>query len=320
MFENATMIQSQMRSRPQTPIRLSLFAFLLYLVGPNAVAPPQEASAAPGQATAGWPAFVDVASDSGITVLNITGDAEKDYIIEVNGNGAGFFDYDNDGDVDLVIANGSTMENHGNGGDPISFLYRNDGGQFVDVTASAGLTRNGWGVGVCIADYDNDGNRDVYLTAFGPNALFHNNGDGTFTDVTGEGGADDDRWSANCAFADYDRDGDVDLYVANYVAFSEEAIPRRGESDLCNFMGIEVFCGPRGTAGRARYALPQQRERHVYRCYPGSGESRIRTTSALGWRLRISTLTDGRTSTLPTTLYRICCSETTATALSRKLV
>ena len=243
------MIQAQMRSRPQTPIRLSLFAFLLYLVGPNAVAPPREGSAAPGQATGGWPAFVDVASDSGVTVLNINGDADKDYIIEVNGNGAGFFDYDNDGDVDLLIANGSTMENHGNGGDPILVLYRNDGRQFVDVTASAGLARNGWGVGVCIADYDNDGNRDVYLTAFGPNALFHNNGDGTFTDVTGEGGADDDRWSTNCAFADYDRDGDVDLYVANYIAFSEETIPRRGESDLCNFMGIAVMCGPRGLQG-----------------------------------------------------------------------
>ena len=193
--------------------------------------------------------FVDVAQTLGVTLLNINGDNDKDYIIEVNGNGASFFDYDNDDDADLLIANGSTLENRPSGGDPMVALYANDGGRFVDVTESSGLVNRGWGVGVCIADYDNDGNRDVYVTAFGPNVLFKNNGDGTFTDVTARSLTGDSHWSTNCAFADYDRDGDVDLYVANYLAFDRDKIPRRGESDICKFMGADVMCGPLGLAG-----------------------------------------------------------------------
>jgi hypothetical protein len=194
--------------------------------------------------------LVDVAEQAGITLLNICGGLSKDYIVEVNGNGAAFFDYDNDGDMDALIVNGSTLPNMKHGGDQMVALFRNDGkGRFADVTPASGVRARGWGMGTCIADYDNDGFQDVYVTAFGPNVLVHNNGNGTFTDVTTRAGVGDPRWSTNCAFADYDRDGDLDLYVANYLAFSELTIPKRGASNTCQYMGIDVMCGPRDLAG-----------------------------------------------------------------------
>ncbi len=197
-------------------------------------------------AAQGFPGFTDVAEQAGITLMNVTGSADKDYIIEVNGNGAGFFDYDNDGDRDVLIANGSTLESYETGGDPMVALYRNEGGSFVDVTLEANLDRRGWGMGVCVADYDNDGYSDFYLTAYGANALYRNNGDGTFTETTSRARVGNAGWSTNCAFGDYDRDGDVDLYVANYLSFDQSEIPRRGETDVCRYLGVDVFCGPRG--------------------------------------------------------------------------
>jgi len=133
--------------------------------------------------------LVDVAEQAGITLLNICGGAAKDYILEVNGNGAAFFDYDNDGDVDALIVNGSTLPDMKQGGDQMLALFRNDGkGHFADVTQASGLRARGWGMGTCIADYDNDGFQDAYVTAFGPNVLVRNNGDGTFADVTARAG------------------------------------------------------------------------------------------------------------------------------------
>ncbi len=194
--------------------------------------------------------LVDVAEQAGITLLNICGGASKDYILEVNGNGAAFFDYDNDGDVDALVVNGSTLPNMKQGGDQMIALFRNDGkGHFADVTRASGLSARGWGMGTCIADYDNDGFQDAYVTAFGPNVLVHNNGDGTFTDVTARAGVGDPRWSTNCAFGDYDRDGDLDLYAANYLAFSELTVPKRGASSNCKYLSIDVMCGPRDLIG-----------------------------------------------------------------------
>ena len=194
--------------------------------------------------------FVDVAAQAGITLLNVCGGPDKAYIVDEVGSGAAWFDYDNDGDQDLLIVNGSTRDRVKQGGDPLVALYRNDGGgRFTDVTARSGLSRRGWGMGTCVADYDNDGFDDVYVTTvLGPNVLYRNNGNGTFTDVTREAGVGDTRWSTGCAFGDYDRDGYVDLYVANYVKFDERTIPRRGDSG-CEFMTVKVSCGPKGLVG-----------------------------------------------------------------------
>ena len=202
------------------------------------------------RAETAFPAFTDIAKTMGMTEMNIHGGPAKDYIIEANGNGAGWFDYNNDGNLDALIVNGSTLESTV-GGDALVTLYKNDGERFTNVTVNAGLKTRGWGMGVCVADYDNDGRSDFYITGYGPDALFHNNGNGTFSDVTSSARVSDTRWSTGCAFGDYDRDGDVDLYVANYLAFSEKTIRPRGRNNLCRYMGADVFCGPIGLTGEA---------------------------------------------------------------------
>jgi hypothetical protein len=192
--------------------------------------------------------LIDIAARAGIDLLNLAGTKTKDYLIDTTGNGAAFFDYDSDGDMDALIVNGSTHENFARGGDVMVALYRNDGSsRFTDVTAQGGLTRRGWGTGVCVADVDNDGHQDVYVTAYGPNVLWRNAGNGTFI-ATGQ--AADPRWSTGCAFGDYDRDGYVDLYVANYVKFNRKDVPAR-PTPACKFMNIEVACGPKPLPGEA---------------------------------------------------------------------
>ncbi len=191
--------------------------------------------------------FVDAAAAAGLTRPNVHGDAAKDYILDTNGNGAAWFDADNDGNLDLLLVNGSTRDRLPNGGDPMVALYRNDGrGHFTDVTAARGLTARGWGMGACVADIDNDGFEDVYVTAYGPNVLYRNDGKGAFTDITRRAGVGDAHWSTGCAFGDYNRDGYVDLFVANYVGFDEQRVAKRGASPNCKYMGVDVFCGPLG--------------------------------------------------------------------------
>jgi hypothetical protein len=190
--------------------------------------------------------FANATAAAGLGPINIAGTPTKDYLIDANGNGVAWFDYDNDGDLDALLVNGSTLEHMKAGGDRMTDLYRNDGtGRFVNVSSETGLTRRGWGTGVCVADYDNDGFVDVYVTAFGPNVLWRNIGGRQFA-ATGE--AADARLSTGCAFGDYDRDGFVDLYVANYVRFHPAQIPARG-SPACKFANILTYCGPRPLPG-----------------------------------------------------------------------
>ena len=190
--------------------------------------------------------FLDVAEQSGVTLLNIAGTRSKSYLIDSTGNGAAFLDYDRDGDMDILIVNGSSLSRFKSGGDQMVALYRNDGGgRFTDVTARSGLTRSGWGMGVCVADYDNDGFPDIYVTALGPNVLWHNTGHGTFT-ATGQ--AAHPGWSTGCAFGDYDRDGYVDLYVANYLSNESESLAPEGQRP-CRFMNIDIPCGPKPLKG-----------------------------------------------------------------------
>jgi hypothetical protein len=143
-------------------------------------------------------------------------------MVETMGSGAGIFDFDGDGRMDIYWINGGALPGY-SGPPPRNQLYRNLGGlRFEEVTERAGLGGSGWMMGVTFGDYDNDGDSDVYVTAFGPNLLFRNDGDGTFTDVSAAAGVACPLWSASAAFGDYDRDGDLDLYVSNYVDFTLE--------------------------------------------------------------------------------------------------
>jgi len=195
--------------------------------------------------------FVDEAQKRGLAMQNVFGGVDtKKYIIETTGTGVAIFDYDNDGWPDIFVVNGTTLDPLAGRKAPTNHLYRNNhDGTFTDVTEKAGLGKiSGWGQGVCVGDYDNDGNEDIFVTYYGKNVLYHNNGDGTFSDlsekahVSGTGKA----WSTGCAFIDYDRDGKLDLFVATYVDFDVATAPGPGERASCMWKGVPVMCGPRG--------------------------------------------------------------------------
>ncbi len=194
--------------------------------------------------------FVDVAGRAGLTEPTIYGGIEqKRYIIETNGSGVAFIDYDNDGWVDILILNGTRLEGFPAGKEPTNKLYRNNhDGTFTDVTGKAGLMHSGWASAVCVGDYDNDGYDDLFITYWGQNVLYHNNGNGTFTDVTRKAGlaTKGTRWGSGCTFIDYDRDGKLDLFVANYLKFDLATAPEPGKGSNCMWKGIPVNCGPKG--------------------------------------------------------------------------
>jgi hypothetical protein len=196
--------------------------------------------------------FVNVARESGLNVKTIFGGEHKNkYLLETTGCGVAFYDYDNDGWLDIFLVNGSRLEGFPPGRAPSSHLFKNNrDGTFTDVTAQAGLLHSGWGQGVCIGDYDNDGYEDLFVTYFGKNVLYHNNGNGTFTDVTEKAGVGGNgkRWNTGCAFLDYDRDGHLDLFVANYIDLNLATAPVP-ESGPCLYKGVMVACGPPGLNG-----------------------------------------------------------------------
>ena len=197
--------------------------------------------------------FVDVAHRAGLRDAVVYGGIETDkYIVEANGCGVAFYDYDQDGWLDIFLLNGSRLEGFEKGKEPTNRLYKNNrDGTFTDVTRQAGLVHSGWANGVCIGDYDNDGNDDLFITYWGKNVLYHNNGDGTFKDVTDTAGVGGDpkRWNAGCTFVDYDRDGRLDLFVSNYVDVDLATLPLPGKGANCTWKGVSVFCGPRGMKG-----------------------------------------------------------------------
>ena len=196
--------------------------------------------------------FVDVARESGLNAKTIFGGEHKNkYLLETTGCGIAFYDYDNDGWLDIFVVNGTRLERFPKGQEPICHLFKNNrDGSFTDVTTKAGLARSGWGQGVCIGDYDNDGYEDLFITYYGNNALYHNNGDGTFTDVSLKAGiaGKRTRWGTGCAFVDYDKDGHLDLFVANYIDLDLKTAPVP-ESGPCLYKGIKVACGPPGLTG-----------------------------------------------------------------------
>jgi enediyne biosynthesis protein E4 len=198
--------------------------------------------------------FLDVAHQAGLNVPNVWGSVgSKRYIVEAKGSGLAFFDYDNDGWLDIYLTNGDRLDTQWPSGTaPISHLFKNNrDGTFTDVTAQSGLARTGWQTGVCVGDYDNDGWDDLFCCFWGHNTLFRNNGDGTFTDVTHKAGLYEEeiRWGAGCTWLDYDRDGLLDLFVCNYVRLDPAKTAAPGEAAYCQWKGIPVMCGPRGLPG-----------------------------------------------------------------------
>jgi hypothetical protein len=201
--------------------------------------------------------FAEVAASAGIHAEMRCGSPEKKWIPEANGSGAAWLDYDNDGLMDLLIVNGSSMDQlrrtiggqtptQSKGG---VYLFHNLGnGKFEDVTERAGLTNAYWGTGANAADFNSDGYTDILITTIGVDLLYKNNGNGTFSEVGGAAGLSRNvEWHTGSAFGDFDGDGYLDLYVASYIDI--HSISLNEPAPVCPYMGIPAFCGPIGLKG-----------------------------------------------------------------------
>lgn len=197
------------------------------------------------------PHFVDVADSRGVTIKHISA-SEKRYIVESMSGGVGLFDCDDDGRLDIVTVNGSTVDRYLAGGDLMVTLYHQEvDGTFRDITKQAGLTRRGWGMGVAVADYNNDGKLDLFVTGYGGNVLYRNLGGCKFEDVTEKAGVRGGGFSTGAAWGDYDRDGNVDLFVSRYVHVDIHNLPAPGSNKFCRYKGLTVQCGPWGLEGES---------------------------------------------------------------------
>lgn len=183
--------------------------------------------------------FVDVTEPVGIQFEHSDGKSGLRLFNEFLGSGCGFFDYDNDGHIDIYFINGTNQVGNKKDKTLHNMLYRNNGdGTFSDTTAVAGVGSTAYGVGATVGDYDNDGDIDLYITNFGADQLYRNNGDGTFTDITKQAQVQNDKWGTSCAFADVDNDGDLDLYITNYAKYNPN------DEIRCEEKGIHIYCGP----------------------------------------------------------------------------
>ncbi len=200
--------------------------------------------------------FKDIAQQAGLTTWkHVMGTPEKKYIIETNGSGVCLLDYDHDGWLDIYLVNGSTYDAESGKTTPphAALFHNNHDGTFTDVTKKAGVANDRWGIGCAVADYDNDGWPDIFVSNFGKNRLYHNNHDGTFTDVAEKAGVALGNWSTGATWGDYDGDGRLDLFVPGYVHYDLKNPPESGGGDLtysfCQFRGKNVMCGPHGLKG-----------------------------------------------------------------------
>jgi hypothetical protein len=200
--------------------------------------------------------FQDVSEKAGLTHwTHKMGTPSKSYIVETKGSGVGLIDYDNSGWLSIYVVNGSTVDAlTGKETPPHAALFRNNhDGTFTDIAAQAGVTNDRWGTGVAIADYDNDGWPDIFVSNVGKNRLYHNNHDGTFTDVAEKAGVALGNWSSGATWGDYDGDGRLDLFVAGYLHWDWNSLPNSketgGNNAFCTFRGESVACGPRGLKG-----------------------------------------------------------------------
>jgi len=201
------------------------------------------------------PQFSDVAPQTGLTVSHLAS-KEQHYIVESMSGGVGFFDCDNDGRLDAVVTNGSSVDRYRAGGDLMVTLYHQGAdAKFTNITTQAGLAAKGWGMGVAVADFDNDGNLDLFVTGYGHSAMYRGLGNCKFEDVTEKAGLGGiTGFATGAAWGDYDRDGNVDLFVSRYVYVDMNHLPAFGSDEkFCRFKGVLVQCGPWGMQGEGDY-------------------------------------------------------------------
>ena len=190
--------------------------------------------------------FTDVTAQAGIHFRHNSGAFGKKYLPETLGNGCAFLDFDNDGWQDILIVNSTAWPERKTPRSFLALYHNNQDGTFTDVTRQAGLAVEMYGIGVAAADYDNDGNEDIYITCVGPNHLFRNLGNGKFADVTARAGVGDPSFSTSAAWLDYDNDGKLDLFVANYVDWTVE------KDQLCSLDGKnKSYCTPQSYQGQS---------------------------------------------------------------------
>jgi hypothetical protein len=185
--------------------------------------------------------FTDISEAAGVNFRHVNGASPDKHLVETIGSGGLFFDYDNDGWIDIFLVDGGSLADPAVAKQARHRLFHNRGhGMFDDVTERSGISHGDYGMGACAGDYDNDGLVDLYVTNFGPNVLYHNDGNGHFTDVTRAAPVGTPLWSTGCAFADLDRDGDLDLFVTNYVAADPAHSPFCGNAAL----RLRFYCHP----------------------------------------------------------------------------
>jgi enediyne biosynthesis protein E4 len=254
--------------------------------------PPTRRPPSHSPSAAGGVTYRDVTAPTRMsTFRNVSGEAEKNYLIEATGSGVALWDFDNDGNLDVYFVNGSTLDRirRGEPAPPAALFHNNGDGSFTDVTTERGIANNRWGQGVCAGDFNNDGFEDLYVTNFGKNRLYRNDSGRKFEDIAGAAGVAADSWSTGCAFGDYDGDGWLDLYVAGYVTLdlrnlpppatapeaSAKIAPAPQQSDAgparmgasyspgaanCTYRGERVICGPRGLKGAADHLYRNNRD------------------------------------------------------------
>ena len=273
--------------------------------------------------------FTDITADAGIAFTHTSGATGEKLLPETMGGGVAFFDYDNDGDQDLLFVNSTDWPWKLAEGEkqPTQALYQNDGhGKFTDVTADAGLDFSLYGMGVAVGDYDGDGWTDLFLSAVGQNRLLHNE-QGKFVDVTetaGVAGADD-AWSTGCCWVDYNNDGKLDLFVGNYVQWSREIDQSQG---FTLTGGERAYGPPLSFAGTLSVSLPERRGGPLHRRlrsrrHPGLQQPAARAENPRRQVARRRPIRSGWrrlawTSSWPTTRCRTSCSATSRTARSRR--